>query len=204
MLDLYTWTTPNGLKPLIMLEELGLSAEIHGVDLSRGAQREAEYLKLNPNGKIPSLVDHLADGDEVRVFESGAILIYLAEKTGRFLPAAGQPRVDTLAWLMFQVGAVGPMFAQLGHFEMERPDVTYGLERYGKEVERLAGVLDERLAEHAYLAGDYSIADIATFPWAAALEPRLGLARERLPNVARWLDAIAARPAVIKARAWKP
>lgn len=202
-LDLYLWTTPNGLKPLLLLEELGLPFKAHAINISTGMQKEPAYLSINPNGKIPALVDHLEGGERVQVFESGAILIYLAEKTGKFLPSGGQARADTLAWLMFQMSGVGPMFGQLNHFRHSQPDNTYAVERYTQEVERLMGVLQLHLADHAYLAGDYSIADIATYPWVKMIG-RMGMSFDRWPGVHRWVDAISARPAVARAYAWKP
>lgn len=205
MIDLYAWTTPNGYKPILMLEELGAEYRLHPVHLGKDEQHSPEYLRINPNGKIPALVDEAGTPGEVVVFESGAILIYLAEKFGRFLPASGQARASALAWLMFQMGGVGPMFGQLGHFMMskEPPEkLEYGLNRYRGETERLYGVLDRRLGEAPFLAGEYGIADMATFPWARSFE-RFGIPRERFPNVARWLDEVGSRPAVAKAIATK-
>lgn len=198
MLQLYTWTTPNGIKPLIMLEELGIPYETHWVNIGQGAQHEPSYLAINPNAKIPALVD-----SGVRIFESGAMLIYLAEKTGRFLPPSGPARHETHAWLFFQVGGVGPMFGQLGHFLHAGEKLPYAIDRYKKETERLYGVLDKRLGEVEYLAGEYSIADIATVGWASAYE-RLGLSIGSYPNVGKWLERVGARPAVQRARALKP
>jgi GST-like protein len=202
MIDLYTWMTPNGYKPLILLEELGLEYRIHAINISKGEQHTPEHLRLNPNGKIPALVDRGGTPDEVVVFESGAILIYLAEKHRQFLPMSGQPRASALSWLMFQMGSVGPMFGQLGHFLSAKEKIEYGINRYRGETERIYGVLDKRLAEVPYLAGEYGIADMATYPWAAAID-RFGISREKLPNVVRWLDLMAARPAVAKAMAIK-
>ncbi len=202
MIDLYTWTTPNGYKPLILLEELGLEYRVHPINISKGEQYTPEYLRLNPNGRIPAIVDRAGTPDEVVVFESGAILIYLAEKHRQFLPMSGQARASALTWLMFQMGGVGPMFGQLGHFLSAKEKVEYAINRYRAETERLYGVLDKRLAEVPYLAGEYGIADMATYPWAAAID-RFGIDREKLPNVVRWLDAVAARPAVAKAMAIK-
>ncbi len=202
-IDLYLWGTPNGYKPLLMLEELGLPYQAHAIDINKGAQKEPGYLAINPNGKIPALIDHLDDGSQVKIFESGAILIYLAEKTGKLLPPSGQARADALAWLMFQMGGVGPMFGQLGHFRMARPDNEYGVERYGNEVKRLLAVLDQQLAQRPFLAGDYSIADIATHPWVKGVG-RLGLSLDPWPAVARWAGAISDRPAAQRTYAWKP
>ncbi len=199
MIDLYTWTTPNGLKPLVMLEETGLPYRAIPVDIGKGEQFAADYVRINPNAKIPAMVD-----DGLRVFESGAILIHLAEKTGRFLPEAGQARADVLGWLFFQVGSVGPMFGQLGHFRGAKREDPYPLERYTKEVERLAGVMDARLGESEYLGGEYSIADMATIGWARALDSYLKLDMTRWPNLSRWIAAVVARPAFRRASAWKP
>ena len=198
MIELYTWTTPNGLKPIIMLEETGLPYRTIPVKLD-GAQHAPEYLRINPNGKIPALVD-----DGVRVFESGAILLHLAEKTGQFLPASGQARADVLSWLFFQMASVGPNFGQLGHFRGAKREDPYPVERFTKEVERLAGVMDGRLAEVEYLGGDYSIADMATIGWARALGSYLKLDVSRWPHLNAWIERVVARPAVHRAIAWKP
>jgi GST-like protein len=203
MIDLHTWTTPNGFKPIIMLEETGLPHRITPVDLTKNQQNSPEHLKLNPNGKIPALIDTLDDGKSVHVFESGAMLVYLAEKSGAFLPREGQARADALAWLMFQMSAVGPMLGQWGHFRGAKREDTYALDRYAAESERVLGVLDKRLGEVDHLAGEYSIADIATFPWVAAL-PRFGKSLDAFPHLARWVAAVGARPAVARAMAWKP
>ena len=200
MIELYTWTTPNGVKPLIMLEETGLPYHVTPVDIGKGAQHAPDFVRINPNAKIPAMVD-----DEVRIFESGAILIHLAEKSGgKVLPSTSQARADVLGWLFFQVGSVGPMFGQLGHFRSAKREDPYPLERYTKEVERLAGVMDARLAEVEYLGGEYSIADMATIGWARALGGYYKLDMTRWPNVQRWIDAVVARPAVHRALAWKP
>jgi GSH-dependent disulfide-bond oxidoreductase len=200
MIDLYTWTTPNGYKPLLLLEELGLEYRVHPVNLGKDEQHTPEFLRINPNGKIPAIVDGAGTDGQVTIFESGAILIYLAEKAGRFLPASGQARSTALSWLMFQMGGVGPMFGQLGHFLMAKEKIEYAVNRYRNETERLYGVLDTRLATVPYLAGDYGIADMATFPWARAID-RFGVPREKFPNVVRWIDEVGARPAVVKALA---
>lgn len=198
MLDLYTWTTPNGIKPLIMLEELGLEYETHWVNIGRGQQFEEEYLRVNPNAKIPALVD-----DVTTVFESGAILIYLAEKAGKFLPQAGQERATALSWLFFQVGGVGPMFGQLGHFLRTEPRDEAAIDRYRKETTRLYGVLDKRLSQAPYLAVEYGIADMATFGWAKGYD-HYGISPQSIPHVKKWIDRIAERPAVVRALAKKP
>jgi len=195
MIDLYTWTTPNGRKVSIMLEECGLPYRVHPVDIGKGEQFKPAFLAINPNNRIPAIVDPDGpDGKPFPLFESGAILIYLAEKTGRFYPQKNKYIV--LQWLMFQMGGVGPMFGQAHHFMRAKKDeIPYGTERYGAEAKRLYGVLDKRLSETAYLAEEYSIADIATYPWVARHEwhrTELG----DFPNVKRWYDAIGARPAV--------
>lgn len=202
-IDLFTWTTPNGFKPLVMLEELEVPYSVHAVDIGKGKQHEPAYLALNPNGKIPSLRMTDDQGQETQVFESGAILITLGEWSQKYLPPAGQGRADTLAWLMFQMGGIGPMFGQLGHFRSAKPDNAYGIERYTKEAERILGVLESRLAKVPYLADSYSIADMAAHPWVRAAS-RLGLSLDGWPSVKRWVETIDERPAVKRAYAWKP
>ena len=199
MIDLYTWTTPNGRKVSIMLEELGLPYQAHPVNIGKGEQFAPEYLKINPNGKIPSIVDPQGpDGKPIAMMESGAILIYLARKSGKLFPKAERAQYDVLQWLMFQMGGVGPMFGQTHHFlRAAKEQVPYAIERYLTETRRLYGVLNERLKVHDYLAGAYSIADIATYPWVARYEwhkTDLGA----FSHVKRWFDAISARPAVQK------
>ena len=199
MIDLYTWGTPNGRKVSIMLEEVGLPYAVHKIDIGKGDQFKPEFVAINPNSKIPAIVDRDGpDGKPLAVFESGAILIYLAEKTGKLLPSAPRPRSEVLQWLMFQMGGVGPMFGQNHHFRRFAPEkIPYGIERYGKETERLYGVMDKRLGAVPYLAGDYSIADVATYPWVSRHDyQEFDLAR--FPAVKRWFDAISARPAVEK------
>ena len=195
MIDFYTYTTPNGRKPAILLEELELPYTIHKVDIGKGEQFSPEFVAINPNSKIPAIVDRDTD---LAVFESGAILIYLAEKTGKLLPTDVANRARTIEWLMFQMGGVGPMFGQLGHFRNAAPEsIPYAISRYETETLRLLGVLDRQLANHTYLAGDYSIADIATYPWVAATTtPYMGLSLEAFPNVQRWVETLQARPAV--------
>jgi GST-like protein len=198
MITLYTWGTPNGRKISIALEELGLPYEVRTIDITHGQQFTPEFLALNPNHKIPVLVDSDGpDGAPITLSESGAILLYLAEKTGRLLPAAARARYAALQWLMFQMGGIGPMLGQAHHFLRFAPDVIpYAVERYGKEAARLYGVLETRLSECDWLAGDeYSIADIATFPWIARHDWQ-GIDLARYPAVKRWYDAIADRPAV--------
>ena len=197
MIDLYTWSTPNGRKVSIILEELGLPYAVHPINIGQGDQHKPEFVAINPNSKIPAIIDSEGpDGPPLALFESGAILIYLAEKHGRFLPAAGTARYRVLQWLMFQMGGVGPMFGQVHHFVRSAPEpVPYAIERYSRETRRLYAVLDGHLAHQAHLAGDYSIADIATFPWVARHEwHKVDLAD--FPHVKRWFDAIGGRPAV--------
>jgi GSH-dependent disulfide-bond oxidoreductase len=198
MIDLYTWTTPNGRKVSIMLEEVGLPYNVHKVDIGKGDQFKPEYVAINPYSKIPAIIDPDGpDGKPLTLFESGAILVYFSGKTGKLLPAAARGKYLTLQWLMFQMGAVGPFFGQVHHFlRAAKVEVPYAIERYVKEKDRVYGVLDRRLGEARYLAGDeYTIADIATYPWVARHEwhqTDLNL----FPNVKRWFDAIGARPAV--------
>ena len=198
MIELYTWGTPNGRKVSVMLEECGLPYNVHRIDIGKGDQFAPEYLAINPNGKIPSFVDPDGpDGKPIAMMESGAILIYLAAKTGRFLPASARDKYVTLQWLMFQMGHVGPMYGQVHHFlRAAKVEVPYAIERYVKEKDRLYGVLDRRLGAARFLAGDeYTIADIATYPWVARYEwHKTDLAT--YPNVKRWFETIGARPAV--------
>ena len=195
MIDLYTWGTPNGRKVSIMLEEVGLPYEVHPIHIGQGDQFKPEFLAISPNNKIPAIVDR---DNGYSVFESGAILIYLAEKTGKLLPTDPEKRMDTLQWLMFQMGGIGPFFGQTHHFNrFAEEKIPYAIERYVNETKRLYGVMDRRLEKVDYLAGDYSIADVATFPWVARW-PWHGLdtGLKDYPNVVRWYDAIRARPAV--------
>lgn len=198
MIDLYTFGTPNGRKASVMLEEVGLPYAVHVVDIGKGDQFDPAFVAVNPNSKIPAIVDPDGpDGAPISVFESGAILVYLAEKTGSPLwPADPRQRYAVLQWLMFQMGGVGPMFGQANHFlKFAKEDVPYGKKRYHDEAKRLYGVLDERLDEAAFLAGDYSIADVATYPWVARHDfHQVDLAE--FPAVARWFETISARPAV--------
>jgi GST-like protein len=199
MIDLYTSPTPNGWKASIMLEETGLPYTVKPIRLEMLEQKQAWYLKLNPNGRIPTIVDH----DEVgfAVFESGAILIYLAEKSGRLMPQDRKGRSTVIQWLMFQMGGVGPMQGQANVFYRYAPEkIPYAIDRYQKETKRLYTVLDRRLADHEYLAGEYSIADIATWPW-VTLHGWAGVDVEDLPHLRRWIETIGARPAVVKGRA---
>lgn len=205
MIRLYTAATPNGQKAAIMLEEVGLPYEKYLVDLSKGAQREPDYLAINPNGKIPAIVDlDAVGGSPVTVFESGAILIYLAEKTGQLLPADLLGRFATLEWLMFQMAGVGPMFGQAGFWTRNKESVPPALARYKGEAERLLGVLEIRLADSPYLAGpDYTIADVATWPWIGALG-FIGLDLQGYPVLRQWHATIGERPAVQRGMAVAP
>jgi GST-like protein len=193
LFDLYTWGTPNGRKVSIMLEELGLPYEVHPVNITKDEQFAPDFLRISPNNKIPAIVDRESG---LALMESGAILVYLADKTGQLLPASGEPRYRTLEWLMWQMGGLGPMLGQAHHFlRFNVGKAPYAEERYAKETRRLYGVMDRRLAEHAYLAGDYSIADIASWPWISRFEWQ-GVDMNEFPNVKRWYLEIAARPAV--------
>jgi GST-like protein len=203
MLDLYVWPTPNAYKVSILLEELGLAYNVHPVDIGKGDQFKPEFLKISPNNKMPALVDGDGPGGApYAVFESGAILMYLCERNGaagaRFFPTDMRKRYDVIQWLMFQMGGIGPMLGQAHHFRQYAPEpVPYAIDRYTKEAGRLYGVLDRRLAEVPYLAGEYSIADMAVFPWTRTWE-RQGQNIDDFPNVKRWFAAIDARPAVAK------
>jgi GST-like protein len=199
VIDLYTWTTPNGRKVSIMLEELGLPYRVHPINIGKDDQFKPEFIKINPNSKIPAIVDPDGPGGKpYSMMESGAILIYLADKTGKLLAKSGRTRYAALQWLMFQMGGVGPMFGQTHHFlRAAKEPVPYAIERYGKETRRLYGVLDGHLKDNANLADEYSIADIATYPWVARHEwHKVELAD--FPAVKRWFDTISARPAVKK------
>jgi len=197
MIDLYTWPTPNGHKVHIMLEEIGLPYNVIPINISKGDQFQPSFLKISPNNRMPAIVDPDGpDGKPISVFESGAILIYLAEKSGQLMPVEPRARYDVLQWLMFQMGNVGPMFGQANHFRSYAPEkIPYAIDRYTNEAGRLYGVMERRLAEVAYLAGDYSIADIATWPWMRNPDRR-GQDINDFPNVKRWFEAIEARPAV--------
>ena len=197
MIDLYTAATPNGRKASIMLEEVGLAYTVHPIDIGADEQFEPAFLKISPNNKIPAIVDSKGPGGEpVSVFESGAILIYLAEKTGCLMPSDARQRLSVLQWLMFQMGGVGPMFGQANHFiKFASEDVPYAKTRYRNEVMRLLGVMERRLAEVPYLAGDYSIADVATWPWVMRTE-WYDTDWSRFPHVRRWYDTISERDAV--------
>jgi GST-like protein len=197
MIDAYSWPTPNGHKIHIMLEETGLPYKVHGIDIGAGAQFDPAFLKISPNNKIPAIVDRDGPGGKpISIFESGAILIYLAEKTGTFMPKEARARYQVLEWLMFQMGSIGPMFGQANHFRAYAPEkIAYAVDRYTNEAKRLYGVMDRRLKDHDYVAGEYSIADIAIFPW-MRYGDRRGVDVKEFPNVMRWFEAINARPAV--------
>lgn len=203
MIDLYYWTTPNGHKITIFLEEAGLEYRIKPINIGKGDQFAEDYLKISPNNKIPAMVDHdpIGGGEPLALFESGAMLEYLAEKTGQFLSKDVRTRWDTLQWLYWQMSGFGPMLGQNHHFSQYAPEkIEYAINRYQKESERLYGVLDDLLANREFMAGEYSIADMATYPWAKLWE-RQGQDIATLPNVKRWLDTIEARPAVQRAYA---
>jgi len=195
MIDLYTWSTPNGRKVSIMLEECGLEYRAHAVNITKDEQFKPDFLKISPNNRIPAIID----GDTGRsLFESGAILLYLAEKTGKFWPQDPDRRWQTVEWLMWQMGGIGPMIGQVHHFVRNNKGKSpYAEERYVKETHRLYGVLDKRLAEHEYVAGVYSIADMAIWPWISRFEWHT-VDLNQYANVARWYKAIAARPAVAR------
>ncbi len=196
MIDLHTWTTPNGRKVSIALEEMGLAYDVHPVPLRSGAQKTPAFLAINPNGRIPAIVDR--DADDFAVFESGAILIYLAEKTGRFLPSETKSRSAVLQWLMWQMGGLGPMHGQANVFNRYFPErLPSVIKRYQDETRRLFGVMDKRLADTPFLAGDYSIADMACFPWVAQRD-WAGVAIDDLPNLVQWTKVVGARPAVAR------
>jgi GST-like protein len=201
MIELYYWTTPNGHKITMFLEEAGLDYEIKPVDIGKGEQFQPAFLKIAPNNRIPAIIDldPPGGGEPLALFESGCILEYLADKTGRFLARAPRQRYETLQWLYWQMAGLGPMLGQSHHFRNYAPEkLAYAIERYGKEAERLYGVLDDRLGDRAFIAGDYSIADMAAYPWIVPYE-RQGMDLGSFPNVERWLETIRARPATVRA-----
>ncbi len=201
MIDLHYWTTPNGHKITIFLEEAGLPYRIFPVNIGRGEQFEKAFLEISPNNKIPAIVDHEpGDGEgPLPVFESGAILLYLAEKIGRFIPEDVRGRMEAIEWLFWQMGGLGPMAGQNHHFSQYAPEkIPYAIERYVKETSRLYGVLDRRLEDREFVAGDYSIADMAIYPWIVPHE-RQGQNLADFPNVARWFEKVGTRPAVKRA-----
>lgn len=198
MIDVYSWATPNGHKVHIMLEETGLPYKVHAVDIGAGAQFTPKFLKISPNNKIPAIVDKNGpDGKRFSLFESGAILLYLAEKTRQFMPLDAGQRYRTIEWLMFQMGSIGPMLGQAHHFRIYAPTkIKYAIDRYTNEANRLYGVLDDRLKKSDYLAGDkYTIADMATWPWLRSYKNQ-GVEMDDYPSVKRWFAEIEARPAV--------
>ena len=203
MIDLYNWHTSNGRKLFIMLEELDVDYNTHVINIGKDDQFTPEFTAINPNGKIPAMIDQDGPGGEpFALFESGAMLMYLADKYGKFLPPVDdvRNRYVTIQWLMFQMGGVGPMFGQAHHFRRAQTQVEYGIKRYTTEARRLWGVLDGHLAGSEFMHGDYSIADMAIYPWTARYDWQ-GVALEEFPNVKRWFEAVGARPAVAKAMA---
>ena len=204
MIDVYSWPTPNGHKIHIMLEECGLHLgrdwRVHPIDIGAGDQFKPAFLKISPNNKIPALVDPDGpDGQPISLFESGAILLYLASKTGRFLPETDRQKFETLQWLMFQMGGVGPMLGQAHHFRIYAPQkIEYAIDRYTNEARRLYGVMDRQLAQQRYIAGDaYTIADIAIYPWLRSWQNQ-GIVWADYPHLKQWFDEISERPAVIR------
>ena len=202
MIDLYTWSTPNGRKVSIMLEETGLDYHVKPVNIGQGEQFAPEFLKISPNNRIPAIVDHAGPkGQAFALFESGAILLYLAYKSGKLLPGDPAQQFKVMQWLMFQMGGIGPMFGQAHHFLRAAPQpVPYAIERYTQETRRLYKVLDHQLEDQEFIAGDYSIADIATYPWIARHEWHQ-VALADFPSVQRWFVGMGARPAVQKGMA---
>jgi GSH-dependent disulfide-bond oxidoreductase len=201
MLDVYYAPTPNGLKVKLFLEESGIEHRLNTLALSKGEQLRPEFLAIAPNNKIPAIVDHTpADGGApLSLFESGAILLYLADKTGRFIPSGWRERQDALQWLFWQMAGLGPMAGQAGHFHAHAPEpVSYAIDRYTREVTRLYGVLDRRLADREYIVGEYSIVDMACYPWIVPHDGH-GQAIDSFPRLRRWFDAVAARPATQRA-----
>jgi GSH-dependent disulfide-bond oxidoreductase len=201
MIDLYFWATPNGKKVSVALEELELAYKVIPINIGRGEQFTPEFLAISPNNRIPAIVDHApaGGGAAISVFESGAILLYLAEKTGKLLPKDVRGRIEAYEWLMWQMGGIGPMFGQANHFAAYAPErIPYAISRYVNEAKRLLKVLDTRLEGREFVAGAYSIADIASYPWVVSARDRLIKDEFDYPNVVRWLDAIGARPAVTR------
>ena len=201
MIDLYYWTTPNGHKVSAFLEETGLPYRINPINISKNEQFAPDFLKISPNNRIPAIVDHepAGGGEPLSLFESGAILLYLAEKTGRFIPSDLRGRADVLQWLFWQMGGLGPMAGQNHHFGTFAPEkIPYAIDRYVKETARLYGVLNKRLADRDFIAGEYSIADMACYPWIVPYE-RQSQNLDDFPHLKRWFEAITARPAVARA-----
>ncbi len=197
MIDLYFWPTPNGYKVSIMLEEIGMPYNVIAVNISKGDQFKPEFLEISPNNKMPAIIDRDGPGGQpYSLFESGAILMYLAEKSGQLMPAEMRARYRVVEWLMFQMGGIGPMLGQAHHFRRYAPEpIQYAIDRYTNEARRLYNVLDKQLGSNQYVAGEYSIADIAIYPWLIPHKWQ-GMELDDFPNVKRWFDAIAARPAV--------
>src|ERR1700682_2068806 len=197
MIDIYFWPTPNGYKITVMCEEVGLKYNVIPVNIGAGDQFKPEFLKISPNNRMPAIVDHDGPGGKpIAIFESGAILIYLAEKTGKLMPSDARGKYNVIQWLMFQMASVGPMLGQAHHFRRYAPEkLQYAIDRYTNEAKRIYGVIDKRIGEAPYLAGEYSIADMATYPW---IRPHnwQGQKLEDFPNLKKWYDAIEARPAV--------
>jgi GST-like protein len=203
MIDLHYWPTPNGRKISIMLEEIGLAYRIIPVDIGRGGQFSPEFLAISPNNRMPAIVDHdpLGGGAPISIFESAAILIYLAEKSGKFMPQDPRGKYEVIQWVMWQMGGLGPMAGQTHHFREYAPEkLPYAIDRYTNEVSRLYCVMDRRLSDREYLAGDYSIADMAAWPWIVPWKIQ-GQTIDDFPHLKRWFDTIAARPAVVRGRA---
>ena len=200
VLQVYSWPTPNGHKVHIMLEECGLPCQVHAVNIARGEQFDPAFLRISPNNKIPALVDpHGPDGQPISLFESGAILVYLAAKTGQFMPATDRGKYEVLQWLMFQMGGVGPMLGQNHHFRQYAPEtIPYAIDRYTNEAKRLYGVMDRQLANRPYIAGDtYTIADMAIYPWLRNWKNQ-GIDWADHPRLKDWYDKVEARPAVLR------
>ncbi len=200
MIDLHYWPTPNGWKITIFLEEAGIPYNVIPVNIGRGEQFQPEFLKLSPNNRMPAIVDRapVGGGEPISVFESGAILMYLADKVGKFMPSDTRGRVEVMQWLFWQVGGLGPMAGQAHHFRQYAKDqIPYAIDRYTNEVHRLYGVMDKRLADREFLAGDYSIADMASWPWVVPFKNQ-GQSLDEFPHLKRWFEAMGARPAVQK------
>lgn len=203
MIDLYYWPTPNGRKITIMLEEIEMPYRVVPVDIGRGAQFTKEFLAISPNNRMPAIVDNepMGGGEPISVFESGAILQYLAEKSGKLMPLDSRGKYEVIQWLFWQMGGLGPMAGQTHHFREYAPEkIQYAIDRYTNEMNRLYGVMDRRLRDREYLAGEYSIADIACFPWVIPFKIQ-GQSLDDFPNLKRWFDAVTARPAVVRGRA---
>jgi GST-like protein len=206
MINVHYWTTPNGHKVTMLLEETGTPYKLFPVNIGKGEQFKAEFLAISPNNRIPAIVDTepKGGGKAISVFESGAILVYLAEKTGKFLPAAGAARYEVMQWLFWQMGGLGPMAGQNNHFKNYAIEkLEYAINRYLNEVNRLYGVMNKRLVDREFLAGDYSIADMACYPWIVPWE-RQGQKLGDFPNLKRWFETIKARPATVRAYEWAP